>query len=239
MSRLPQEAIYYGRLKDVHEDLLARILVQGRAVKRHSPRLLAPAAAAGAAAADPAAPKQARVDSKWPCRGGTAQALLCILGSDHSWGSCYCTCCRRRAGASWLDRGGVQDAVRRDGQQHLPWYVGAQHSRKALPGWHCWHTSCRVACWMSELTCHMSSRGAHVQVALLGELNPSVEPWAGLGYLHFPGSEEAAKGCTHWLLADFGTKVCDHLQLDRGWLSCRADSSCGNGLMLCYKFVWA
>lgn len=46
-------------------------------------------------------------------------------------------------------------------------------------------------------------------MALLGNLNPSAEPWAGLGYLHFPGSEEAAKGCTHWLVADFGTKVRD------------------------------
>ncbi|KAK9830935.1 hypothetical protein WJX81_007880 [Elliptochloris bilobata] len=96
-----QEAIYYGRIKDEHDDILARVLSVGRAVKRHSPRLLAPAVAQGAAAADPAAP---------------------------------------------------------------------------------------------------------LQVALVGPLSPWVEPWARLGYLHFAGSEEAAKGCTHWLVADFGSK---------------------------------
>ena len=54
-------------------------------------------------------------------------------------------------------------------------------------------------------------------MALLGDLNPATEPWAGLGYLHFPGSEEAAKGCTHWLVADFSAKV-------RGRFECRHGS---------------
>ena len=93
-----QEAVYYGRLTDEHADILGRVLALGRAVGRHRPRLLAPAAPRRAAA-DPAAP---------------------------------------------------------------------------------------------------------YQVALTGPLSPRGAPWAGLGYLHCPGSEDVAKGVTHWLVADFG-----------------------------------
>ena len=53
-------------------------------------------------------------------------------------------------------------------------------------------------------------------MALLEDLNPSTEPWAGLGYLHFLGSEEAAKGCTHWLVADFSAKVRGKFECSHG-----------------------
>lgn len=40
-------------------------------------------------------------------------------------------------------------------------------------------------------------------------------PWSELGYLHHPGSEDDVKGISHWLIADFDTKV-----LRTHWLTC-------------------
>lgn len=68
---------------------------------------------------------------------------------------------------------------------------------------------CRVERAGTPLPCCLSSDpGApQLQVGLVGALSPRVEPWASLGYLHFPGSEELAKGCTHWLVADYCSKA--------------------------------
>ena len=46
------------------------------------------------------------------------------------------------------------------------------------------------------------------QLTLAGKgLRPSEAPFAGLGYIHYPGSEDDIKSITHWLVVDLDTQV--------------------------------
>lgn len=46
------------------------------------------------------------------------------------------------------------------------------------------------------------------QLALAaGGLNARQAPWAQMGYLHHPGSEDEVKGISHWVVANFDSRV--------------------------------
>ena len=66
------------------------------------------------------------------------------------------------------------------------------------------------------------------------ELSARERPWSELGYLHHPGSEDDVKGISHWLIADFDTKVplcCSSSRRSLLWSSCHTQwlclASCG------------
>lgn len=47
-----------------------------------------------------------------------------------------------------------------------------------------------------------------LQLALVAErLNPTLEPWSQLGYLHRPGTEDKVKGISHWVITDLDIAV--------------------------------
>lgn len=52
-----------------------------------------------------------------------------------------------------------------------------------------------------------AGESAPEQLALTGKLAANAEPFASLGHLHHPGTEDGLKGVTHWVAVDVETQV--------------------------------
>ena len=64
-------------------------------------------------------------------------------------------------------------------------------------------------------------------------LNPRVEPWSHLGYLHRPATEDEIKGITHWVVTDLDTEVgclTDVAWARLGTLQCKGNLSAPRSL---------